>query len=148
MAEAISFEVFDQIRCCKSPARGFWTSWVHWNHFHRHLKSPFVGFSHLKLEEAPWSLNPSLFEALLRWAHIYFLRLNSHFWLIIVLWTHWDRFQIHWRTLTGVFSTLKLREAWRPRVEEVITGWDKIHFQSSNSHFWGFCAFWTQCYSL
>ena len=25
MAEAITFGVFDQIRCCKSPARGFWT---------------------------------------------------------------------------------------------------------------------------
>ena len=148
MAASITWWVFDQIRCRKSPARGFWTSGVHWNHFHMHLKSPFSGFSHLKFEEASGALKPSLFEALLWWAHNHFLRLNSHFWLIIMLWTHWDRFQIHWRTSTGIFSSFKFREAWRSHVEEVIVGWAIVHLQSFNSHFWGFYVFWTQWYNL
>ena len=112
MAGGLSSSFFGQMRCRKSPARGFWTFWIHWHCFQRNLKTSFVGFSPLKFQRAPRSLNPSLIEAMLRWAQVRFLWLNGHFWLIVMLWTHWDRFQRLLRTFTGVVSKEKLREAY------------------------------------
>ena len=111
MAGGLSSSFFGQMRCRKSSTRGFWTFWIHWHYFQIHLKTSFAGFSPLKFQRALGSLKPSLIEVMLRWAQVCFLWLNSHFWLIVMLWTHWDRFQIHLKTFTGVFSTRKLREA-------------------------------------
>ena len=110
MAGGLSSSVFGQMRCRKSPARGFWMFWIHWHCFQRNLKTSFVGFSPLKFQRAPGSLKPSLIKVMLRRVQVYFLWLDSHFWLIVMLWTLWDRFHIHLRTFIGVFSTRKLRE--------------------------------------
>jgi hypothetical protein len=53
---------FSRLRCRKSPARGFWTSWIHWCCYQGHLKTSSAGFSPLKFQEAPGSLKPSLIE--------------------------------------------------------------------------------------
>jgi hypothetical protein len=39
---------FGRLRCCKSPARGFWTFWIHWCCFQGHLKTSSTIFSPLK----------------------------------------------------------------------------------------------------
>ena len=103
---------FGRLRCRKSPARCFWTCWIHWCYFQGHQKTSFAIFSPLKFQQALGSLKPSLIEDMVWWAYVCFLWLNNHFWLIDMLWTHWDRFQRILRTFTGVFSKEKLREAY------------------------------------
>jgi hypothetical protein len=53
---------FGRLRCRKSPARGFWMCWIHWCHFHSHLKTSSAIFSLLMFQEAPGSLKPYLME--------------------------------------------------------------------------------------
>jgi hypothetical protein len=53
---------FGRLRCRKSPARGFWTCWIHWCCFQGHLKTSSASFSPLKFQQAPGSLKPSLIE--------------------------------------------------------------------------------------
>jgi hypothetical protein len=53
---------FGRLRCRKSPARGFWTCWIHWCCFQGHLKTSSTSFSPLKFQEAPGSFKPSLIE--------------------------------------------------------------------------------------
>ena len=139
---------FGRLRWHKSPARVFWMSWIHWHYYQGHLKTSSSSFSPLKFQEALGSLKPSLMEDMFWWAYVCFLWLNNHVWLIIMLWTFWDRLQIHWRTFTGIFASFKLREAWRSHVEEVIAGWAIVHLQSFYSQIWGFYVFWIQWYSL
>jgi hypothetical protein len=42
----LSSSSFGRLRCRKSPARGFWMSWIHWNYYQGHLKTSFAGFFH------------------------------------------------------------------------------------------------------
>jgi hypothetical protein len=53
---------FGRLRCRKSLARGFWTSWIHWNCYQGHLKTSSAIFSPLKFQQALGSLKPSLIE--------------------------------------------------------------------------------------
>jgi hypothetical protein len=53
---------FGRLRCRKSPARGFWTYWIHWCCFQGHLKTSSTIFSPLKFQEALGSFKPSLIE--------------------------------------------------------------------------------------
>ena len=53
---------FGRLRCRKSPARGFWTCWIHWFYFQGHLKTSSTSFSPLKFQQALGSLKPSLIE--------------------------------------------------------------------------------------
>ena len=43
---------FGRLRCRKSPARGFWTCWIHWCCFQGHLKTSSAIFSPLKFQQA------------------------------------------------------------------------------------------------
>jgi hypothetical protein len=53
---------FGRLRCCKSPARVFWTSWIHWHYYQGHFQTFSTSVSPLKSQQASGSLKPSLLE--------------------------------------------------------------------------------------
>jgi hypothetical protein len=60
--EGLTSSSFGRLRCRKSPARVFWTSWIHWHYYQGHLKNSSTSFSPFKFQQATGSLKPSLIE--------------------------------------------------------------------------------------